>query len=58
MSGVTLPASITDRLLAAMNPLADLNVDFTLPAPITITQVTLADGSLQLDAVLNFPQPN
>ncbi len=57
MSRVTLPRIIADRLLKGVNPLVDLNTDFALPAPVTITQITHAAGSLRLDAMMNFPPP-
>jgi len=57
MSHVTLPKFITDRVLKSVNPLVDLNAELSLPAPLTITRITHAAGSLRLDAVLNFPPP-
>lgn len=52
---VTLPHFITDGLLKGVNPLVDLNAEFPLPAPVTITLVTHASGCLRLDAVLHVP---
>jgi len=57
VSVVTLTKGMTRNLLKSVNPLVDLNTDFRLPAPLTITGVTHRAGGLQLDMALQFPMP-
>lgn len=53
---LTLPKVISDRILREINPLADLNTELPLPAPLTITGITHNKGSLRFDGTLQFPQ--
>lgn len=57
VSIVPVPAFIADRVLRDINPLADLNAAFNLPAPLSITRTTTTDGLLRFDGALLFPLP-
>ena len=57
VSIVRIPGFVSDRVLKDINPLADLNAEFLLPAPLAITQTRLQHGLLRFDGALLFPQP-
>ncbi|HEY3379853.1 MAG TPA: hypothetical protein VGL77_20455 [Armatimonadota bacterium] len=57
VSEVPIPDFVTAQLLKEINPLADLNSDLKLPAPLTIINVTHGEGTLRVDGQMVFPKP-
>lgn len=55
IQSVRVPALVAERVLQQMNPLTDLNADFPLPVPLTITKVEHAKGLLRCTGILHFP---
>lgn len=57
VSIVPVPGVVTSRLLRDINPLTDLNRDLKLPIPLRITHILHGEGTLRIDAALEFPPP-
>lgn len=57
VSVVPMPDFITRRLLKDINPLADLNAQFQLPAPLLITNTVQQNEALRFEGALQFPAP-
>lgn len=55
IQAVRIPTVIANRVLKQINPLTDLNTDFPLPVPLTITKVEHAKGLLRCKGILHFP---